>query len=107
MSKSLETRVRKLMDRMGDPNSVEVRARAMSDEELSARLRQLMLEDGYDPTLPHAEAQARYIEKLEAELPSLGEQEQEWQQQIIKHVKRDLDDLRLMFPESPSPAEVA
>lgn len=107
MSKSLETRVRKLMDRMGDPNSIEVRARAMSDEELNARLRQLMLKDGYDPTLPHAEAQARYIEKLEAELPAMGEQEQGWQRRIIECVKQALDDLRIMFPESPSPAEVA
>ena len=104
MSRNLETRVRKLMDRMGDPNSVEARARAMSDEELRATIRALMLDNGYDPTLPHVEAQAAYVAKLEAELPSLGEQEQGWQRKIIEHVKRDLDDLRIMFPESPPSA---
>jgi len=105
MSKSLETRVQKLMDRMGDPNSVEARCRNMSDEELNATIRRLMLDDGYDTSLPHAEAQARYIEKLEAELPSLGEQEQGWQRRIIECVKGDLDNLRLMFPESPRQAQ--
>lgn len=107
MSRNLETRVRKLMDRMGDPNSVETRCRNMSDEELSATIRALLLDGGYDPTRPHVEAQALYIAKLEAELPTLGEQEQRWQRKIIEHVKQDLDSLRVMFPESPPAAGLA
>jgi len=101
MSRNLQTRVARLVERMGDPNSIETRLRAMSDEELSAALRQLMLKDGYDPSLPHEEALAAYIAKLETELPTLGEQEQGWQRQIIEHLKQKQNDLPLMFPESP------
>lgn len=97
----MQNRVARLVERLGDPDDLRTRVQAMSDEELRATIRRLMLEDGYDPSLPHEEALTGYIAKLEAELPTLGEQEQGWQRQIIDHLKWDQDDLPLMFPESP------
>lgn len=89
-----------------DPEAIAwARVRAMSVEEINAEIRRLMLKNGYNPSLPHEVALARYIEKLEAELPGLGEKEQGWQRQILDRLRQGKRDLSRLFPESPPSCE--
>jgi len=109
MGKSLKNRVERLTGRYGDLSDPMVRGqaivRAMSIEEIHAELRRLLLANGYDPSLPHAEALAAYIAKREAELPALTKEDQGWSQQSIALLKKDPKFVRDIFPESPSLAE--
>ena len=88
-----------------DPEDIALaRVQAMSIDEINAEIRRLMLKNGYDSSLPHDIALPLLIEKLEAELPSLGEKEQGWRCQIIELLKQGKRDLPRLFPESPPPA---
>lgn len=101
MSKSLQNRVERLVERLGDPDDLRTRVEAMSDEELRARLRELMLQGGYDPSLPHAQALAAYVAKLEAEAATLTGEGQSLTLRIASLVRGQANTLPDIFPESP------
>ena len=101
MGKSLQNRVERLVERLGDPDNLRTRVQAMSDEELRARLRELMLQRGYDPSLPHAEALAAYVAKLETEAATLASEDQTLTLRIAGLVRGQADTLPELFPESP------
>uniref|UniRef100_I2Q569 Uncharacterized protein n=1 Tax=Desulfovibrio sp. U5L TaxID=596152 RepID=I2Q569_9BACT len=101
MGKSLENRVARLMERLGDPDDLRTRVRAMTDEELRARLRELMVQGGYDPGLPHAEALAAYVAKLKAEAATLSGEDQALTLRLAGLVRGQADSLPELFPESP------
>lgn len=107
MSKSLRNRVERLVERVGDPNDLRVRVQAMSDEELHARLRELMVQGGYDPSLPHEEALAVYVAKLEAEASKLTGDDQALTLRITSLIRRRADTLPGLFPESFVPCAQA
>ncbi len=101
MAKSLQNRVERLVERLGDPNDLRTRVQAMSDEELRARLRELMLQGGYDPSRPHTEALAAYVAHLEAEAATLTGDDQALTLRIAGLARGQSDTLPELFPESP------
>ena len=102
---ALQNRVRKLAERLGDPDDIQARAQAivrnMSLEEIHAELRACMLKNGYDPTLPHDEAVVAYIALLEAKAPTLSSVDQECVRQEVILLRRGPNFLHKLFPESP------
>lgn len=111
MSRSLKNRVEHLTARYGDLSDPMVRAQAivrkMSREEINAELRECMLKNGYDPTLPHGEAITAYIALLEAKVPTLSSTDQECVRQEVELLRKGPNFLGELFPESPLPAEIA
>lgn len=101
MGKSLQNRVERLVERLGDPDHLRTRVQAMSDQELHARLRELMVQGGYDPSLPHEEALAAYVAKLEAEAATLTGEDQALTLRIAGLALGQADTLPELFPESP------
>lgn len=101
MGKSLQNRVERLVERLGDPDHLRTRVQAMSDQELHTRLRELMLQRGYDPSLPHEEALAAYVAKLEAEAAILTGEDQALTLRIAGLALGQADTLPELFPESP------
>ncbi|GFK92343.1 hypothetical protein NNJEOMEG_00167 [Fundidesulfovibrio magnetotacticus] len=105
MSTNLKNRVGKIVERMGDLSdpveAFKAKARAMTHEELRAALRDAMLANGYDPSLPHDEALAAHIARLEAEAETKTPEEQEVARQLVDVVRRQADSIARLFPESP------
>lgn len=104
MSNNLENRVNKIVERMGDPDNALARAeaivRSMSVEELAAELRGVMLAKGYDVRLPHDEALAAYIEKVEAGIVTKTPEEQEVARQLVVLVRSQPDLTARLFPKA-------
>ena len=101
MGKSLQNRVARLVERFGDPDDLRTRVEAMSDEELHARLRELMLQGGYDPSLPPGEALTAFVARLEAEAATLAGEDQALTLRVAGLVRGQADTLPALFPESP------
>jgi len=78
--------------------------RRMSIEEIHAELRACMLKNGYNPTLPRAEAVEAYIALLEAKAPTLSPTDQECVRQEVILLRLGPNVLQKMFPESPPSA---
>jgi hypothetical protein len=103
MNKALAHRVNKIMEYMGDitdpVEAFKAKAAAMSNEELKAARRKIMLENGYDPSLPHDEALAKYVEKLEADATP---ENQETITQLVELIKCHPEGVAKLFdkPES-------
>ena len=100
MSKALESRLRKIMDRLGNPDCLQTRLEAMSDDELDARIRELMILDGFNPALPHDEALAAYIAKYEAQAPADDAEGAALNRRIVGILRGNPSIVSDLFPES-------
>ena len=102
MSRSLGNRINKVTERLGDPNNARARAeaiaRGLSTEQLNAEIRRIMLAGGYDPNLPHCDALAAYIEKMEAEADTNTPEEQEIERELVALQRNNAHTLTQIFP---------
>ena len=110
MNKTLANRVNKIMEHMGDVTdpveAFKAKAARMSHEELNAALREAMIANGYDPSLPHDEALNAHIAKIETEALTKTPEEQEISRQLVSVLRRQADSLSRLFSES-SPESVS